>query len=188
MIEACNALAPVCGDRCTLPKGHSEPDHQNVSATRGTSGWFGDHSNDPGALASEARCKRKLPATGRPSPRYGHLGLWVFSLGPNGNPRGTRLQLGLIDATGNVARRFEQIEGRCLDQGYVDFFLGPNCRPAVYEMPLVDIAPDGTQTVLVRHHTEAMGMQPYLNALGAWCAKYGCPAWDLLDGKGPSVR
>lgn len=131
---------------------------------------------------------RKLPTTGRASPRYGHLGLWVFSLGPNGNPRGTRLQLGLIDATGNVARRFEQIEGRCLDQGYVDFFLGPNCRPAVYEMPLVDIAPDGAQTVLVRHHTEAMGMQTYLDALGAWCAKYGSPVWDLLDGKGPSVR
>lgn len=131
---------------------------------------------------------RKLPTAGRPSSRYGHLGLWLFSLGPSGNPAGTRLQLALIDETGAVARRFEQIEGRCLDPGYVDFFLGPNCRPAVHEMPLVDIAPDGTQTILIRHYEQSMGSQPYLDALGAWCSRHGSAAWDLLDGKGPSVR
>ena len=131
---------------------------------------------------------RKLPSTGRPSPRHGHLGLWVFSLGPNGNPSGARLQLGLVDAIGTVVRRFEQIEGRCLDPGYVDFFLGTNCRPAVHEMPLVDIAPDGTQTILARHYEQSMGMQPYLDALGAWCATHGSGAWDLLDGKGPRVQ
>ena len=131
---------------------------------------------------------RKLPTTGRPSPRYGHLGLWVFSLGPNGNQRGDRLQLGILDASGDVVRRFEQIEGRCLDPGYVDFFLGPNCRPSVHEMPLVDIAADGTQMILVRHYEQSMGMQPYLDALGAWCDKHGSSAWDLLGGKGPSVR
>ena len=131
---------------------------------------------------------RALPTVGRPSPRYGHLGLWVLSLGPNGNPRGERLQLALLDEVGKVVRRFEQIEGRCLDRGYVDFFLGPNCRPAVHEMPLVDIAADGTQTILVRHYEQSMGMQPYLDALGAWCTKHGDSDWDLLDGKGPRVQ
>src|SRR5262245_46100011 len=131
---------------------------------------------------------RKLPTTGRPSPRYGHLGLWVLSLGPNGNPRGDRLQLALLNKAGDIVRRFEQIEGRCLDPGYVDFFLGPNCRPAVHEMPLVDIAPNGTQTILVRHYTQSMGPDLYFAALGTWCTKHGSPAWDLLDGKGPSIR
>ena len=131
---------------------------------------------------------RKLPSTGRPSPRHGHLGLWVFSLGPHGNPSGARLQLGLVDAIGTVVRRFEQIEGRCLDPGYVDFFLGPHCRPAVHEMPLVDIAADGTQTLLVRHYDQSMGMQLYLDTLGAWCAKHGSADWDLLDGKGLRVQ
>jgi hypothetical protein len=130
---------------------------------------------------------RKLPATGRPSPRYGHLGLWVLSLGPSGNPRGDRLQLALLDEAGDVVRRFEQIEGRCLDPGYVDFFLGPNCRPAMHEMPLVDIAPSGVQLIRMRHYAQSMGMQPYLDTLGRWCREHGSPAWDLLNGKGPSV-
>jgi hypothetical protein len=131
---------------------------------------------------------RVLPTTGRPSPRYGHLGLWVFGLGPNGNPRSERLQLGLINEEGVVVRRFEQIEGRCLDQGYVDFFLGPNCRPAVYEMPLVDIGPTGAVTVLVTHYAQSMGQGIYLETLGKWCTDHGSLKWDLLDGKGPSVR
>jgi hypothetical protein len=130
---------------------------------------------------------RKLPATGRPSQRYGHLGLWTISLGPSGNPSGQRLQLALLNEVGDVVRRFEQIEGRCLDPGYGDFFGGPNCRPAMHEMPLVDIAPSGAQMVLVRHYEQSMGMQLYLDALGRWCAEHGSPAWDLLGGKGPSI-
>lgn len=131
---------------------------------------------------------RVLPSTGRPSPRHGHLGLWVFSLGPSGNPSGERLQLALLDETGAVVRRFEQVEGRCLDPGYVSFFGGPNCRPAVHEMPLVDVAPNGAQTILMRDYHPSMGMQPYLDALGRWCMEHGSAAWDLLGGKGPSVR
>lgn len=132
--------------------------------------------------------KRNLPTTGRPSPRYGHLGLWVFGLGPRSPVPSERLQLGILDEKGTVVRRFEQIEGRCLDQGYVDFFLGPNCRPALYEMPLVDIAPDGTQAPLVRHYSQDMGSGLYLDTLGKWCIVHGSPAYDLLDGNGPVVK
>ena len=34
---------------------------------------------------------------------------------------------------------------------------------------------------------ERWGGQPYLDALGRWCSAHGSPAWDLLDGKGPSL-
>ena len=122
---------------------------------------------------------RNLPSTGRPSPRYGHLGLWVFSLGPRSPVPGERLQLALVDNTGTIARRFEQIEGRCLDQGWVDFFLSAKCRPAVYEMPLVDIAPDGSRAVLCPHYNQSMGPDLYLTLLGDWCRKYGNEGWAL---------
>lgn len=122
---------------------------------------------------------RTLPTKGRPSPRYGHLGLWVFSLGPNSPVPGERLQLALLDETGKVVRRFEQIEGRCIDQGYVDFFLGPNCRPAQYEMPLVDIDPEGNATTLCAHYSSSMGQELYLALLGEWCRRYGREEWCL---------
>jgi hypothetical protein len=52
----CNALAPICGDRCTLPKGHEGEHHQKHAGGRLISGWYGDHSDDPQALESERRC------------------------------------------------------------------------------------------------------------------------------------
>jgi len=116
---------------------------------------------------------RSLPTIGRKSPRYGHLGLWVFSLGPRSPVPGERLQLGIVDDLGTVIRRFEQIEGACLDPGYVDFFLGPNCRPARHEMPLVDISSDGVQTPLCQHYAQSMGQDLYLRLLGAWCTQHG---------------
>lgn len=117
--------------------------------------------------------QRTLPTQGRKSPRHGDMGLWVFSLGPASPVPGERLQLGIIDADGNVVRRFEQIQGRCLDEGYVDFFLGPNCRPASYEMPIVDITPDGKATVLCTHYSQQMGPDLYLRLLAAWVAEHG---------------
>lgn len=50
----CNALAPICGERCTLPVGH-EREHQFWENGRRWSGWYGDYSNDPGATASTQR-------------------------------------------------------------------------------------------------------------------------------------
>jgi len=116
---------------------------------------------------------------GRKSPRYGHLGLWALSLGPNSPIPGDRLQLAILDESRSIRRRLEQIEGACLDPGYVDFFLGPNCRPARYEMPLVDISSNGVQTPLVRHYEQRMGQDLYLRVLGEWCATHGRPEYAL---------
>jgi hypothetical protein len=60
-MELCNALAPICGDRCTLEKDHTNADghHQMHAGGRLISGWYGDHSGDPGALESEMRCRGK---------------------------------------------------------------------------------------------------------------------------------
>jgi hypothetical protein len=44
---------------------------------------------------------------------------------------GERLQVFIIDRAGRIVRRFDQIEGRCIDPGYVDFFLSHNRRPAI---------------------------------------------------------
>lgn len=123
---------------------------------------------------------RTLPDRGRPSPRYGHLGMWNFSLGPNSPIPGQRLQVYILDQAGNILRRFEQIEGRCIDPGYVDFFESHSCRPAMHEMPVVDIDQDGKiVTVLSPHYTQSMGMEVYLKLLGDWVQKWGKPEYAL---------
>jgi hypothetical protein len=40
-----------------MPKGHKGDYHEQVDATGTRSGWYDDHSDDPGALESEARCR-----------------------------------------------------------------------------------------------------------------------------------
>lgn len=118
--------------------------------------------------------ERKLPLQGRPSPRFWHLGVWNYSLGPNSPVPGERLQIFILDAAGRTVRRFEQIQGRCIDPGYVDFFLSHNCRPAVHERPVVDIDENGNiATVLHPNYTQDMGMDLYLRLLTAWVEKWG---------------
>ena len=54
--------------------------------------------------------KRILPNNGTKSTRYPHLGVWVFSLGPNSPVPGDRLQLAIINQRGDVERRMEQVQ------------------------------------------------------------------------------
>lgn len=67
--EVCNALAPICGDRCTREKGHEKgggplPHHHQLwKGGRLVCGWVGDFSSDPSALESEARCKGETRIT-----------------------------------------------------------------------------------------------------------------------------
>ncbi len=123
---------------------------------------------------------RQLPARGRPSPRFGHLGMWNLSLGPNSPIPGERLEVAILDQAGRIVRRFEQIEGRCIDPGYVDFFESHHCRPAVHEMPIVDIDENG-QIVAVLHpnYTQEMGMDLYLRLLTDWTNRWGRPEYTL---------
>ena len=117
---------------------------------------------------------RKLPDEGAPSKRWAHLGLWVFSLGPNSPVAGERLRLAILNEAGKIVRRFEQIEGRCIDPGYVDFFESHHCRPAVHERPIVDIDESGKiAAVLHPNYTQDLGMELYLRLLGEWARKWG---------------
>lgn len=124
--------------------------------------------------------KRRLPSQGRKSPGFGNLGVWNYCLGPDSPIPGERLQVFIIDQAGNIVRRFEQIEGRCIDPGYVDFFMSHRCRPAVNERPIVDIDANGQITaVLHPNYTQSLGMEVYLQLLRAWAAKWGKPEYAL---------
>lgn len=123
---------------------------------------------------------RILPKEGCKSPRYGHLGLWTCSLGPNSPVPGDRLLLCILNEEGRIVRRLEQIRGNCIDEGYVDFFLSHNCRPAVHEYPLVDIDGNGQiAEVLHRDFRPGMSMNIYLEILQAWVTKWGNPEYAL---------
>ena len=124
--------------------------------------------------------KRKLPSEGRKSPRFGHLGMWNFCLGPDSPLPGDRLRVGILDQNGNVVRRFEQIRGTCIDAGYVDFFGSHRCRPSVHEMPILDIDAEGKIVkVLCADYQQSMGMALYLQLLEAWVTEHGQKAWAL---------
>jgi len=124
--------------------------------------------------------KRKLPTEGRKSLRYGHLGMWNFCLGPDSPIPGKRLRVGIIDSEGLTVRKFEQIRGSCIDPGYVDFFMSHKCRPAVHEMPVVDIDANGNIVkVICSDYKQSMGMSLYLQMLKAWVDEYGNPEWAL---------
>jgi len=112
------------------------------------------------------------------SPKYGHLGVYFLCTGPDpSGPRpGPRVQAVIYGKDNTVVRRFEQIEGTCLDGGYVDFFGGPNNRPARYTLPLVDIAPDGTQTVLVPDFQPGTPRSVMSDAFRSWAEKNGVPS------------
>ena len=129
-----------------------------------------------------------LPTRGKPSPRYGHLGVWDLSKRQaTAAVPGERLEVLILDRDGEIVRRFEQINGACLDGGYVDYFGGPNCRPARYLKPLVDIAPDGTQLELHPDFHPHHGKDAFFRVLGSWVRRHGNPDFDLLDGKGPTL-
>ncbi len=130
---------------------------------------------------STAKSKsRPLPAQGNKSPRYGHLGMWNYCLGPNSPISGPRLIIMILDQQGRAVRRLEQIRGDCIDEGYVDFFLSHNCRPASYEYPLVDIDAQGNiAEVLHPNFTPGMSMDVYLDILKDWACEWGRPEYAL---------
>lgn len=121
---------------------------------------------------------------GEPSTRHPGMGVYIHSLGPRSPIPGERLQIVIYDETDTVVRRFEQVKGRCIDEGYVDFF-GFNNRPARYEsMPLVDIDAEGNQTVLVEDFRAGDNPQIYYTALANWVGQYGVPQPDREEQAG----
>lgn len=113
--------------------------------------------------------------TGFRSPRHGHRGVYFLCTGPDpsGPKPGPRLQVVIYDEADQIVRRFEQVRGACIDEGHVSFFESPQDRPARFLMPLVDIAPDGTQTVLVEDFQPESPRSVMENVFRAWVEKHG---------------
>lgn len=111
------------------------------------------------------------------SPKYGDRGVYFLCTGPDKDgPRpGPRVQAVIYDAEDRVIRRFEQIQGECIDEGYISFFGWPMDRPARYRLPLVDFAPDGTQTVLLPDFQAHMGREVFALVFAAWVGNFGRP-------------
>lgn len=121
-----------------------------------------------------------LPNRGKASPRFGHLGMWNLSLGQNSPVPGQRLEVAILDETGAIVRRMEQIRGECTDPGYVDFFMSHNCQPASHEYPIVDIDENGkVAAILCQHYTQSMGMDLYLEILTKWVTAHGKPEYAI---------
>jgi hypothetical protein len=81
---------------------------------------------------------------GKPSSNFGHRGLHFIHMGGSNTP----LLAKLYGPDDEVLATLTEVKGECIDPGYVDFFLGPNCRPAKYKTYLVEKLPDGSTGVL----------------------------------------
>ncbi len=111
---------------------------------------------------------------GKPSIRFAKLGVHNLCLGPN-SPilRGERLKIVIYDKDDNIVRRLEEIRGECIDPGYVTFFTGSESRAAKYNHYLVDIAPDGTQTILHDNPSYfAYRNDEWFAFVGVWAEKH----------------
>lgn len=63
--------------------------------------------------------------------------------------------------------------GECIDSGYVDFFLGPNCRPAVYKTYLVEKLANGKNGILHDNPKALAADYPkWVEFLGNWVSRH----------------
>jgi len=106
---------------------------------------------------------------GKPSPRFGHLGLHNVNLGGGSNP----LLIKLYDANDAVVATLTEEKGQCLDPGHVDFFEGPNCRPAKYASCLVELLADGTKAIVHQNPQDlAADRDAWLEFLEHWIHRH----------------
>jgi len=107
---------------------------------------------------------------GKPSIRYADRGLHFESPGTPTNP----VLAHIYDEKDNVVATLTEERGACIDEGYVDFFLGPNCRPAVHRHHLVEILPDGTKKVL-HNDPKSLGRsrEEWFKFLEGWMERHG---------------
>lgn len=109
------------------------------------------------------------------SPKWGHMGVHFLCTGPQGPLPGERVQVVIYDRNDVVVRRFEQRRGECLDAGWVDGFNLSLCRPAVYRLPVVDIAPSGFETTLLSDFQAGTPMGVFNKMFETWVREYGVP-------------
>lgn len=115
---------------------------------------------------------------GKPSPRFGARGLHNVNLGGGDTP----LLIKLYGTNDEVLATLTEEKGECIDPGYVDFFLGPNCRPSQFQRYLVEKLPDGTTNIL---HDDPQGLSRDFDAwvafLDKWVSRHECL---VLQGQG----
>jgi hypothetical protein len=111
------------------------------------------------------------------SPKNGHLGVYTICSGPdpNGPVPSERLIIVIYDKQETIVRKLEQVRGKSLDDGYVDFFNSNNCRPGVHEYYMIDTDKDGKKEILATH-TAAEDALLWLKVnVPKWIEKYGVP-------------
>ena len=111
-----------------------------------------------------------LTRDGKPSIRFGHRGLHFVSLGGGSQPMLAKL----YGADNRLIASLTEKRGNCIDPGYVDFFLGPNCRPAVWTTYLVEIDSNGKEGILHDNPKAlAADRDGWLSFLDAWITRHG---------------
>lgn len=113
---------------------------------------------------------------GKASPQFGARGMHTVNLGGGETP----LLIKLYDKNDEVLATLTEEKGECIDPGYVDFFLGPNCRPAKYQSYLVEKMPDGT-TAILHDNPKALAsnFNQWVAFLDKWVSRH--------EAKGPAV-
>src|SRR5437870_8874190 len=66
--------------------------------------------------------KGKLMREEKESTLHPGMGVYALCMGPNSPMPGERLQIVIYNQADEVVRRFEQIRGACLVEGYATFF------------------------------------------------------------------
>lgn len=113
------------------------------------------------------------------SPKWGNLGVHFECSGPDpqGPRPGATVKVVILDGDDNVVRTLTERKTTCLDPGYVDFWGSPQCRPAIYVREVVDIAPDGSETVVGTYTDGTDGGRRWWKTpdwgFAAWCQEHG---------------
>lgn len=107
---------------------------------------------------------------GKPSKNFGARGLHFINLGSHSTPMLAKL----YDAQDRVVATLTEEKGECIDPGYVDFFLGPNCRPVKFNRYVVEKLPDGSTGVLHDNPTRlASDYAGWVAFLDNWVSRHG---------------
>jgi hypothetical protein len=111
------------------------------------------------------------------SPKNGHLGVYTICSGPDpkGPVPGERLIIVIYDNLDTIVRKLEQIQGRCLDEGYVDYFNSINYRPSVHEYYMIDSDKDDKKEILATHTTAEAALLWLKVNVPKWIEKNGVP-------------
>lgn len=111
------------------------------------------------------------------SPKNGHLGVYTLCSGPDpsGPAPGERLIIVIYDKDDTIVRRLEQVQGDCIEPGYVDFFLSAKCKPSIYEYHIIDTDSHGRMQILATHTSPSEAKRWLQQNVPAWVQEHGIP-------------